>query len=77
MLGQGLTVLGVAEESLDDREVRGSPSDVAWAVPSQLFCRVTDESGGNVCCPVFRSSLRGALCLGSEESWRPEVRGKV
>lgn len=40
---------------------------------TELFCRVTDESGGNVCCPVFRSSLRGALCLGSEESWRPEA----
>ncbi|XP_010601911.1 caspase-14 [Fukomys damarensis] len=39
---------------------------------TELFCRVTEESAGDTYCPVFQSSLRGALCLGAVEPWRPE-----
>lgn len=42
---------------------------------TELFCRVAEESAGDIRCPVFQSSLRGALCLASEEPWRPEVLG--
>ncbi|XP_014437403.1 uncharacterized protein LOC102472505 isoform X1 [Tupaia chinensis] len=38
---------------------------------TELFCRVAEESGGTSC-PVLWSSLRGALCLGGIEPWRPE-----
>ncbi|XP_062036321.1 uncharacterized protein LOC133750690 isoform X3 [Lepus europaeus] len=40
---------------------------------TELFCRVAEESAGDIRCPVFQSSLRGALCLASEEPWRPEA----
>ncbi|XP_008248858.2 caspase-14 isoform X1 [Oryctolagus cuniculus] len=40
---------------------------------TELFCRVAEESAGDIRCPVFQSSLRGALCLTSEEPWRPEA----
>ncbi|XP_030654170.1 uncharacterized protein LOC115831203 [Nomascus leucogenys] len=39
---------------------------------TELFRRVAEESTGGTCCPVLRSSLRGALCLGGVEPWRPE-----
>lgn len=40
----------------------------------QVFYRTAKESEGT-CCPVLRSSLRGALCLGDVEPWEPQVRG--
>nr|XP_008248859.1 uncharacterized protein LOC100343179 isoform X2 [Oryctolagus cuniculus] len=40
---------------------------------TELFCRVAEDSAGDIRCPVFQSSLRGALCLTSEEPWRPEA----
>nr|XP_011715990.1 uncharacterized protein LOC105467881 isoform X1 [Macaca nemestrina] len=40
---------------------------------TELFRKVTEESTGDTCCPVLRSSLRGALCLGGVEPWRPEL----
>ncbi|XP_029425349.1 caspase-14-like isoform X2 [Nannospalax galili] len=39
---------------------------------TELFCRVTEESAGDIYCPVLRSSLRGTLCLGGVEPWRLE-----
>ncbi|XP_523278.4 uncharacterized protein CASP16 [Pan troglodytes] len=39
---------------------------------TELFRRMAEESAGGTCCPVLRSSLRGALCLGGVEPWRPE-----
>nr|XP_004057200.2 caspase-14-like [Gorilla gorilla gorilla] len=39
---------------------------------TELFHRVAEESAGGTCCPVLRSSFRGALCLGGVEPWRPE-----
>nr|XP_035122598.2 uncharacterized protein LOC100403233 isoform X3 [Callithrix jacchus] len=39
---------------------------------TELFHRVAEESTGGTCCPVLQSSLRGALCLGGMEPWRPE-----
>ncbi|XP_074237801.1 uncharacterized protein LOC101040127 isoform X1 [Saimiri boliviensis] len=39
---------------------------------TELFHRVAEESTGGTCCPVLQSSLRGALCLGGVEPWRPE-----
>ncbi|XP_060220043.1 caspase-14-like isoform X2 [Meriones unguiculatus] len=39
---------------------------------TELFCRVAEEAAGNTHCPVFRTSLRGSLCLGAMDPWRPE-----
>ncbi|KAK2097412.1 hypothetical protein P7K49_022863 [Saguinus oedipus] len=39
---------------------------------TELFHRVAEESTGGTRCPVLQSSLRGALCLGGVEPWRPE-----
>ncbi|XP_066131211.1 caspase-14-like isoform X1 [Saccopteryx bilineata] len=39
---------------------------------TEVFCRTADESSGATCCPVLRSSLRGALCLGHVEPWETE-----
>ncbi|XP_015977758.2 uncharacterized protein LOC107498778 isoform X2 [Rousettus aegyptiacus] len=39
---------------------------------TQVFCRTTEEYAGATYCPVLRSSLRGALCLGDVEPWGPE-----
>nr|XP_020027459.1 caspase-14-like isoform X2 [Castor canadensis] len=39
---------------------------------TEFFCRIAEESSGDTFCPVLRSSLRGALCLGSVEPQRPE-----
>ncbi|XP_034526401.1 uncharacterized protein LOC100476990 isoform X1 [Ailuropoda melanoleuca] len=38
----------------------------------QVFYRTAKESEGT-CCPVLRSSLRGALCLGDVEPWEPQL----
>lgn len=51
-----------------------SPLRYPGAPHSQLFCRVAEESAGDTYCPFLQSSLRGALCLGGVEPWRPEVR---
>ncbi|XP_035875863.1 caspase-2-like isoform X3 [Phyllostomus discolor] len=40
---------------------------------TEVFCRTAEESSGVIYCPVLRSSLRGALCLGKAEPWRPEA----
>ncbi|XP_008062113.2 caspase-14 [Carlito syrichta] len=40
---------------------------------TELFHRVAEESTGSGCCPVLHSSLRGSLCLGGAEPWRPEL----
>uniref|UniRef100_A0A9L0SJQ8 Caspase 16 n=1 Tax=Equus caballus TaxID=9796 RepID=A0A9L0SJQ8_HORSE len=40
-----------------------------------VFCRIAEEFSGATYCPVLRSSLRGALCLGDTEPWGLEVRG--
>ncbi|XP_060220044.1 uncharacterized protein LOC110545929 isoform X3 [Meriones unguiculatus] len=40
---------------------------------TELFCRVAEEAAGNTHCPVFRTSLRGSLCLGAMDPWRPEA----
>ncbi|XP_053527512.1 caspase-14-like isoform X3 [Artibeus jamaicensis] len=46
---------------------------VEWPrVVLQVFSRTAEESSGVVYCPVLRSSLRGTLCLGNVEPWRPE-----
>ncbi|OBS82383.1 hypothetical protein A6R68_23621, partial [Neotoma lepida] len=34
--------------------------------------KVAEESAGDTYCPVFRTSLRGTLCLGDVEPWRPQ-----
>ncbi|XP_013373146.1 PREDICTED: zinc finger protein 213 isoform X2 [Chinchilla lanigera] len=54
--------------------VSSSEQPLRWlrAPPSQLFCRVAEEFAGDSYCPVFWSSLRGALCLGGVELRRPE-----
>ncbi|KAM7149230.1 caspase-14-like isoform 1-T1 [Molossus nigricans] len=39
---------------------------------TEVFCRTAEESSGTTYCPVLRSSLRGALCLGDVEPWGPE-----
>ncbi|XP_052615181.1 caspase-14-like [Peromyscus californicus insignis] len=39
---------------------------------TELFCRVAEEPAGDTYCPVFRTSLRGTLCLRDVEPWRPE-----
>ncbi|KAF4015529.1 hypothetical protein G4228_007113 [Cervus hanglu yarkandensis] len=39
---------------------------------TEVFSRTAQESAGAAYCPVLRSSLRGALCLGNEEPWGPE-----
>ncbi|XP_003998970.4 caspase-14 isoform X1 [Felis catus] len=38
---------------------------------TEVFCRTAEESEATYC-PVLRSSLRGALCLGDAEPWGPE-----
>ncbi|XP_029805375.1 uncharacterized protein LOC115299969 [Suricata suricatta] len=38
---------------------------------TEVFCRTAAESEATYC-PVFLSSLRGALCLGDVEPWGPE-----
>ncbi|XP_053527511.1 putative caspase-16 isoform X2 [Artibeus jamaicensis] len=48
------------------------PMRVLWLRPRQVFSRTAEESSGVVYCPVLRSSLRGTLCLGNVEPWRPE-----
>ncbi|XP_065780251.1 uncharacterized protein [Muntiacus reevesi] len=40
---------------------------------TEVFSRTAQESAGAAYCPVLRSSLRGALCLGNEEPWGPEA----
>ncbi|KAM5198788.1 uncharacterized protein RBU33_013848 isoform 2-T2 [Hipposideros larvatus] len=40
---------------------------------TEVFCRVAEESSGATYCPVLRSSLRGALCLGDMKPWRPKA----
>lgn len=52
------------------------PPEGPVAPSSQVFCRTAEESSGTTYCPVFRSSLRGALYLGDMEAWGPEVRGQ-
>ncbi|XP_040122303.1 putative caspase-16 [Oryx dammah] len=47
------------------------PSDL-WVPGDQVFSRTAKESAGAAYCPVLRSSLRGALCLGNVEPWGPE-----
>ncbi|XP_058566677.1 caspase-14-like isoform X6 [Neofelis nebulosa] len=37
---------------------------------TEVFCRTAEESEATYC-PVLRSSLRGALCLGDVEPWGP------
>nr|XP_035122600.2 uncharacterized protein LOC100403233 isoform X6 [Callithrix jacchus] len=49
-----------------------SPGSAVPPEPVTLFHRVAEESTGGTCCPVLQSSLRGALCLGGMEPWRPE-----
>lgn len=39
---------------------------------TEVFCRTAEESSGATYCPVLRTSLRGALCLGDVETWRPK-----
>lgn len=39
---------------------------------TEVFSRTAEESSGATYCPVLRSSLRGALCLGGVEPWGPE-----
>ncbi|XP_036265772.1 caspase-2 isoform X1 [Pipistrellus kuhlii] len=39
---------------------------------TEVFRRTAGESSGAAHCPVLRSSLRGALCLGDVEPWGPE-----
>ncbi|XP_054445110.1 caspase-2-like [Pteronotus mesoamericanus] len=39
---------------------------------TEVFCRTAEESSGVTYCPVLRSSLRGALCLGNTEPCGPE-----
>ncbi|XP_019488420.1 PREDICTED: uncharacterized protein LOC109376764 isoform X1 [Hipposideros armiger] len=39
---------------------------------TEVFCRMAEESSGATYCPVLRSSLRGALCLGDVKPWRPK-----
>ncbi|XP_023472225.2 uncharacterized protein CASP16 isoform X1 [Equus caballus] len=36
---------------------------------TEVFCRIAEEFSGATYCPVLRSSLRGALCLGDMEPW--------
>ncbi|XP_019488422.1 PREDICTED: uncharacterized protein LOC109376764 isoform X3 [Hipposideros armiger] len=40
---------------------------------TEVFCRMAEESSGATYCPVLRSSLRGALCLGDVKPWRPKA----
>ncbi|XP_055418256.1 uncharacterized protein LOC129637940 isoform X3 [Bubalus kerabau] len=40
---------------------------------TEVFSRTAEESAGAAYCPVLRSSLRGALCLGNVEPWGPEA----
>ncbi|XP_036265774.1 caspase-14 isoform X3 [Pipistrellus kuhlii] len=40
---------------------------------TEVFRRTAGESSGAAHCPVLRSSLRGALCLGDVEPWGPEA----
>ncbi|XP_074178905.1 caspase-9 isoform X3 [Rhinolophus sinicus] len=40
---------------------------------TEVFCRTAEESSGATYCPVLRSSLRGALCLGDGETWKPKA----
>ncbi|XP_019842957.1 uncharacterized protein [Bos indicus] len=40
---------------------------------TEVFSRTAEESAGAAYCPVLRSSLRGALCLGNVEPWGPET----
>ncbi|XP_070218469.1 uncharacterized protein [Bos mutus] len=42
---------------------------------TEVFSRTAEESAGAAYCPVLRSSLRGALCLGNVEPWGPEGTG--
>ncbi|XP_047390058.1 caspase-2-like isoform X2 [Sciurus carolinensis] len=44
---------------------------------TELFCRVAEDSTGDTSCPFLRSSLRGALCLGGVEPWRPETEPRL
>lgn len=46
-----------------------SPLWVLWS--PQVFYRTAKESEASYC-PVLRSSLRGALCLGDVEPWEPQ-----
>nr|XP_005886849.1 PREDICTED: uncharacterized protein LOC102268844 [Bos mutus] len=46
--------------------------DPLWEHPTSVFSRTAEESAGAAYCPVLRSSLRGALCLGNVEPWGPE-----
>ncbi|XP_042095678.1 uncharacterized protein LOC101120797 isoform X1 [Ovis aries] len=39
---------------------------------TEVFSRTAEESAGSAYCPVLRSSLRGALCLGKVEPWGPK-----
>ncbi|XP_006874042.1 PREDICTED: caspase-14 [Chrysochloris asiatica] len=39
---------------------------------TEVFRRVTESAGGTFC-PVLRSSLRGALCLGNVQAWESEL----
>ncbi|XP_040490380.1 caspase-14-like [Ursus maritimus] len=39
---------------------------------TEVFYRTAKESEAT-CCPVLRSSLRGALCLGDVEPWEPQL----
>ncbi|XP_072607568.1 putative caspase-16 [Vulpes vulpes] len=41
-------------------------------VSPQVFYRTAEESEATYC-PVFRSSLRGTLCLGDVEPWEPQA----
>ncbi|XP_070423040.1 uncharacterized protein CASP16 isoform X4 [Equus przewalskii] len=40
---------------------------------TEVFCRIAEEFSGATYCPVLRSSLRGALCLGDTEPWGLEA----
>ena len=51
------------------------PEESSGPTPHQVFCWTAEESSGATYCPVFGSSLKGALCLGDVELWGPEMRG--
>ncbi|XP_073070723.1 caspase-14-like isoform X3 [Manis javanica] len=55
------------------RELCGrSPHWPLLQLLTEVFCRTAEETSGTTYCPVLRSSLRGALCLGDVGPWGPE-----
>ncbi|KAB0403259.1 hypothetical protein E2I00_015729 [Balaenoptera physalus] len=44
------------------------PEESSGPTPHQVFCWTAEESSGATYCPVFGSSLKGALCLGDPKS---------